>query len=266
MKSIILAAGRGSRLQELTNEKPKSMVEFCGNTIINHIIQTHKTVNIKNIHVVTGYCAEKLKEHLGEEEATFHHNTLWAETNMVYSLFCALSSIENNDDIIISYSDILYTPQVLSKLIDSKHDLSIVVDKKWESLWTKRMSSPLNDAESLRLNLDNSIKRIGDKVSSYSEIEGQYIGLLKISSKIIQKIKTHYQKLEDTHSKNKEVLRNMYMTDFIQSIIDELCPAQAVFIEGGWLEIDTLQDLKAYKNFKHSWKPLEYLNALEADV
>ena len=115
MKAIILAAGQGTRLRPFTNDRPKCMVEFNDKPIINYIIETMHYVEISDIHIVTGYKSEVLKAHLKNEKGvTFHLNKEYDSTNMLYSLWCA--SNEFNDDVIISYSDIIYSKDQLIKI------------------------------------------------------------------------------------------------------------------------------------------------------
>ena len=100
------------------------------------------------------------------------------------------------------------------------------------------MDNPLEDAETLKIK-DNSIIEIGNKANSLNEIEGQYIGLIKISKRVLKQVKDFYYSLERDN--------NMYMTTFIQLIIDNLLTVSPVYIQGGWLEIDTLDDLQRYE-------------------
>jgi len=167
---------------------------------------------------------------------------------MVYTLFCAEN--EMNDDIIVSYSDIVYTENVLKKLTHSESDFAVIVDKGWERLWKARMGNPLDDAETMKVALDENIIELGKKPNSYSEIQGQYIGLLKISKNIIGRIAKFYHGLDRKAIYDGKDYENMYMTSFIQLVIDNLVPVKAVFINGGWVEIDSLGDLAIYDNYE----------------
>lgn len=239
MKAIILAAGQGTRLRPLTNDRPKCMVEFNDKPIINYIIETMHYVGISDIHIVTGYKSEVLKEHLAnEKEITFHLNKEYNSTNMLYSLWCASSVF--NDDVIISYSDIIYSNDILQKLVDCKAAISITIDKDWLKLWELRMEDPLLDAESLLLDKDENIMGIGKKADSCDEIQGQYMGLIKISKSAWVKIIDVYNTISDS--------RNMYMTDFLQLIVDYGMTVKSVPVHGGWIEIDNLNDLEVYQN------------------
>lgn len=238
MKLIILAAGQGTRLQPLTNNIPKCMVKYQDKPLIDYILEVTK--DIEKRYIVTGYKSEVLKEYLKEQNLTFIYNKDYNKTNMVTSLFCAKEFM--NDDLIISYSDIIYKKEVIEKLIKSKYDISVVVDKQWKKLWLQRMQNPLDDAETLKIK-DNKIIELGKKTKDYSEIEGQYIGLIKISKNTIQKILAFYNNLsKDRYYDNKD-FDNMYMTSFIQLIIDNLYDVNPIFINGSWLEVDCIEDL-----------------------
>ena len=97
---------------------------------------------------------------------------------MAVSLFC--SKEEWTEDIIISYGDIVFNKKTLLTLIDEQHNFSVVVDKNWLKLWEVRMESPINDAETLKLDNNSFLIEIGKKPLSLDQIEGQYIGLIKI--------------------------------------------------------------------------------------
>ena len=241
MKVIMLAAGQGTRLRPLTDTKPKCMVEYNGKAIIDYILETMKHCNLFDVAIVNGYKKDVLTNYLKDEKLTFYHNKNFDKTNMVSTLFCAEEFMD--DDIIISYADIVYKEEVLQSLIDSDTDISVVVDKKWKELWSQRMDNPLEDAETLKIE-DNKIVELGKKPNSYDDIEGQYIGLIKISKKILPKIIEYYKSLDRESIYDGKDYDNMYMTSFIQMIIDNLNDVTPVFINGGWTEIDAIDDLK----------------------
>jgi L-glutamine-phosphate cytidylyltransferase len=253
MKAIILAAGQGTRLQPLTNEKPKCMVKYNHKPIIDHIIEVIKLCNINDIAVVNGYKKEVLEAYLIDQDISFFTNDKYDTTNMVSTLFSALDYMD--DDIIISYADIIYKKEVLDKLIRSKANFSVVIDKKWKELWSVRMDDPLVDAETLKIK-NGKIIELGKKPKSYDDIEGQYIGLIKISKCVLAKFIDYYFSLNQLILYDTKDFDNMYMTSLIQLVIDNLFDISPVFINGGWLEIDTLDDLYKYKNSNFSLEVL----------
>ncbi len=241
MKMLIVAAGQGTRLRPLTNEMPKCMVKFKNKSIIDYILKAAKNCGINDIAIINGYKFEVLEKYLKSENLKFFNNKNYDKTNMVSSLFCAEEFMD--DDLIISYADIIYQKQILEKLMNSKDNFSVVVDRKWKELWSLRMENPLDDAETLKIK-NGSIIEIGKKANSYYEIEGQYIGLFKISKKIIHQVIKFYHNLNKAGVYDGKNFDNMFMTSFIQMIIDNLLNVTPIFIDGGWVEIDSLDDLK----------------------
>jgi L-glutamine-phosphate cytidylyltransferase len=133
MKAIILAAGEVTRLRPFTKDKPKCMVPFQGKPIIEHILNCLSEKSNLHITVIVGYKKDLLKSFIRnnfkDSEIKFYENPDYFKTNMVYTFFCARKEFE--DDIIISYSDIVYSHSVLDKLLSTKEDICVVVDKNW---------------------------------------------------------------------------------------------------------------------------------------
>ncbi len=247
MKLIVLAAGEGTRLRPLTNDKPKCMVDYKGKPILSYIMENASISGIKDVHVVTGYRSDVIKETLKHDiNTTIHTNQNYANTNMVSTLFCADAVLQG--DCIISYADIVYNNSVLEALINEKSS-AIVIDRQWRKLWELRMENPLEDAETLKLDGDNIIE-LGKKPTSYDDIEGQYIGLIKFSTDDIERIKGIYESLDKDVLYDGKNFDNMFMTSFLQLLINKGVKFKACFIDGGWLEIDSLDDLKALQNYE----------------
>ena len=131
---IILAAGQGTRLRPLTTNKPKCMVEYNQKPIIEYILEASSGYGFRNVVIVNGYKKEVLEDHLKNRNINFITNEDYDKTNMVSTLFCAKDFMD--EDLIISYADIVYKKEILDKLIASKDDFSVVVDKDWRKLWS----------------------------------------------------------------------------------------------------------------------------------
>ena len=237
MKALILAAGQGTRLRPLTDERPKCMVEYQGRPLIEYTLDALSQNQISKVGVVVGYCASRI----AYPGVVKFFNSQFAHTNMVESLFCAEKFLD--DDTIVIYGDIIFRPDVLSRLIAAPYEISVVIDLKWQELWAKRMEDPLLDAETLKLNNNGQIVELGKKPKSFDDIQGQYIGLFKLRSDAIPRIKAFYHTLDREAEYDGKQFHQMYMTSFLQRIADELMPLTAVSIEGGWLEVDSPGDL-----------------------
>ena len=240
MKAIILVAGEGTRLRPYTLDCPKCMVEVDGTSLIDRQIAVLKSQGIADIVLVGGYKHEMLQG----KASRLKVNPRYHETNMVWTLFCAENEIEG--DVIISYGDIVYSKEVLQELLKSKADIAVTIDKDWESYWRARNEDPLDDAETLKLDPKGCIVEIGQKPKSLSEIEGQYMGLIKLSSKGSIQLKSIFKNLFDnTELVYDKSFENAYMTDLLQVVINKKIPVQSVPIFAGWVEIDTVSDLKS---------------------
>tara|TARA_Y100000590_G_scaffold410061_1_gene502793 strand:- start:2310 stop:3104 length:795 start_codon:yes stop_codon:yes gene_type:complete len=249
MNAIILAAGEGKRLRPLTNDRAKCLINFHGKTLLDRQISIFKKCGINDISIVTGYNANMFQDNKLE----YFFNDNFKNTNMVKSLFCAEEKITQST--IVSYGDIIFESKVLEKLIESKDDFSIVIDKNWEEYWKLRFENPIHDAESLKLDQENFITDIGQKVEDIQDIEGQYIGLMKFqndASEIIKKL--FYKCQREFNEKRINLLNsnttfdNTYMTDILQGLIHQGEKLKAVNIENGWLEFDNMNDYELYVN------------------
>ena len=245
IKIIILAAGKGERLLPLTKDKPKAMVSIFGKPILDHQLNIIKKVGITKTIIITGYCKEKINY----KNIEYFTNEKYDSTNMVETLFC--SNKEMEDSFIVSYGDIIYEQKILEYLANDASDISVVVDKGWKKLWNIRSNDPINDAESLEIK-NNKITSIGQKINSLDEPCGQFIGLMKFQGKGIEYLKSTYEILKQKSMKNNgfykknKKFNQMYMTDLLQEIINSGFVIKPLIINGGWLEIDTINDHKKY--------------------
>lgn len=253
---IILAAGLGSRLKPLTNNHPKCLTMFVGKSILERQLEIFNYYKIKNITVVTGYLEKKIQY----KNINKIYNPSFNSTNMVYSLLCAREFIKNSSsDLIISYGDIFFEEKVLFKLLQSKSDISMIIDKSWKKIWKLRFNNPLDDAETLILDDNGFIKEIGNKTKDYNKIQGQYIGLIKIDNTKLLSFVDYYDFLKRKNQSNFEDFENMYMTTFIQKLIDNNWKVRPVFVNNGWLEFDSLKDIKLYNNLYREKKLKEFI-------
>jgi L-glutamine-phosphate cytidylyltransferase len=247
LNAIILAAGKGERLRPLTNDKPKCLVELFGKSLLEWQINSFQSFGITDITVVTGYMSNKIDF----PSVNIIKNENFDSTNMVETLFCAEEKF--TDSTIISYGDIIFESSILKKLISSQHDFSIIIDKNWLNYWKLRFENPLDDAESLELNSDGYLTSIGQKIFDITKIQGQYIGLMKFQNSGISNLQKFYHDAKNKAKSGKNPLndkvdfKKSYMTDLLNSMILENFNLKAIEIQNGWLELDSINDLKIYE-------------------
>lgn len=240
MKAIVLAAGQGTRLRPYTNERPKCMVELRGKPLIGHQVDVLHHAGITDLHVVAGYLADRLTQ----PGLTKHINPAFASTNMVATLFCARELLTSDEDVIITYGDIVYESRVLEALVASDAPIALGVDLDWRKFWEARMDDPLSDAETLKLEDTDRIVELGKKPTSYDQIMGQYMGLIKIRADHVRKLVDAWDALDRDALYDGKDVDNMFMTSFLQHLIDQGWDVRAAFTHNGWLEVDAPEDLE----------------------
>lgn len=256
MKVIILAAGQGTRLRPLTDDKPKCLVEVNGRSILERQLDTMRLCGIQDadITIVAGYRGDVLQHRFAKTQISILVNEDFETTNMVYSLMCARKLMETQEDILISYGDIIYNEAVLKRILASDASASVIVDDGWYSYWSERCENPLDDAETLMFDGEDYLTEIGQKTTELEKVQSQYIGLMRFKG---EGLKAMLNLAEEARKRSAEgtalwrttrTYQKMYMTDLLQGLIDEGNKLKALHIERGWFEIDDCEDLKVVES------------------
>lgn len=243
-RTVILAAGEGTRLRPLTDHLPKTLVPLGGEPLLSRQMTVLHRAGITDISIVAGYCAEALEG----RGARLFHNPRYATTNMVASLYCAKPLFDGDDDVVVAYGDIVYEPRVLARLLATEAPIAVVVDLGWQRLWQLRMDDPLSDAETMKLDAAGHIVELGRKPRSLADIQGQYIGLFKVSRAFAPEFFARYEQLPGNALFEGRPRDKMYMTSYLQHQIDHGVPVHAATVTNGWLEVDSVQDLQRYES------------------
>lgn len=235
MRAIILAAGRGSRMQHLTEDRPKCLVELHGRPLLQWQRDALSGAGISDVAVVTGY----LREQLADRGLHEFNNPIWDRTNMVASLACASEWLQQ-EPCIVSYSDIFYDAEAVRLLMENDADIAVTYDPGWLEIWAARFEDPLDDAETFRLDGDR-ITEIGNRPTDVSEVEGQYMGLLRFTPAGWAEARRIHSALPE------EKGAKLDMTSLLRAVIDAgNIPVRGVAYSGKWGEVDSSEDLAVY--------------------
>ena len=241
-KAIIIAAGLGSRLGELTKDTPKCMLEINDKCILQHQLDAYRANGITDFSVIRGYKAEKINI----PDIEYFENPDFRSNNILNSLFYAESAINGN--VIISYSDIIFEAHVVERLLASTADISIVVDVDWKSSYEHRSCHPIEEAENVIIDSNNGVVDIGKILTAPGDVHGEFIGMLKLTPKGSEIFKRHFYRAKKLFwgkpYQRAKKFQNAYMTDFLKDIAELGVPIHSVIIERGWSEIDTQEDLQ----------------------
>ena len=222
MQGLILAAGKGERMLPLTKNIPKCLVKYKNKCLIDYCLNSLKSIEC---NIIGGYKADCLKKY---KNVILNEN--YNKTGMVYSMFC----FQPKDDVLVTYSDIIYNKNVIELLQDSKDPITIICDDNYLELWNLRMNNPIEDLETLKIDEKGYVKLIGQKPKSLKEIDSQYTGIFKINKEYWDVLKEIFLKQDP----------NIHMTNFFNIAIENSIKIKTVKINKSWMEFDTISDLK----------------------
>ena len=236
VRGLILAAGRGSRLKSITEDRPKGMVALKGRPLIAWQLHALRGAGIDQIALVGGYRMQAL--------AQFHLPVIasprWSETNMVRSLMCAAEWLDHGATV-VSYSDIVYDSATVQRLTDTPSDIALTFDPAWLALWSARFADPLSDAETFAVDPSGMLTDIGRRPERISDVQGQYMGLLKFTGPGWRVISQYLGTLPSDRCDTLD------MTSLLRALIDRGVRIQAVPTAGPWAEVDNEDDLLLYE-------------------
>lgn len=236
MQAIILAAGMGKRLKELTRNNTKCMVKVNGVTLIDRMLHQIEKHHLSRIVIVVGYESRKLIDYIGmldiQTPIVFINNPFYDKTNNIYSLALAKDWL-CKDDTLLFESDLIFEDSVLDTLINDPRETLALVDK-YES-WM--------DGTCVKLGQDDSIESfVPGKKFKFNEIKDYYktVNLYKFSKHFSE---THYVPFLDAYQ--SALGQNEYYEQVLRVITMLDDPEiKAKRLDGQrWYEIDDIQDL-----------------------
>lgn len=254
MKAIVVAAGMGRRLSPYTDELPKCLVPVGERSILGWQLRAFRACGVREVVVVRGYKGDVLEERAAElwPGMRFANNAGYRDNNILLSLFCAEHELAEADEpVLITYSDIIYTTEVVRRAVASPGDVALVIDRDFAKVYEGRTDHPLEEGEVSDLFPDCRVRRVGKRALPPDEAWGEFIGLVKLSPEGVRwvmdawrELRAQYAGREDQPFQRAAAFRNAYLTDLLQHMIDAGRPVTPVEIRGAWREIDTVQDLE----------------------
>ena len=245
--ALILAAGRGSRMRALTDRQPKCLTKLAGKPLLDWQLSSLREGGAATCTVMAGYLGHMLQ---GDFITDIYPR--WAETNMVGTLAWGMRT-PLQTDCIVSYSDIVYKTDHVRSLALCPQDIAITYDTRWLELWRLRFSDPLADAETF-IQKDDLLQTIGQKALSTDEIQGQYMGLIKIRPNGWEAIAQYLSSLPN------EAADKLDMTSLLRALLENGINIGAVPVTGGWCEVDNEHDAAVYETalaqggWSHDWR------------
>ena len=231
MKAIILAAGRGTRLYPITLNKPKGLLEIGDETILDRLIYQFKESGVSDILIVVGYQKESLINHFGDSVRYSYYED-FSKTNNLHTLWSVRDEL--NDDVIITFADLVVHQSIIDKLVKSNNDITMAIDT----------SQVLDGTMRVAINNTN-IKNI--TTTTVDEADGNFIGISKISQSGCVLLLDEMSKIVDGHHE-----------DYYTIAIDQLarrgvtvgyCDVKKYI----WREIDTKEEYDELVNIYNTF-------------
>jgi len=238
-KGLILAASKGSNFGSLTDDKPKTMIKIGEDTILSKIVKTFNGRRIKDIGIVVGY----QKQTVNLPNLKYIHNDEYDTYRLLYSIYKARDVFQG--DIIMSFGDILFSEDILRKLMANKEDIVLAVDASKLGGIEKEKDLVTGEIPySKKFGAENicRVLKIQEKISDegLEEFHGEFIGILKLSEKGADIFR---KELIDLEKANLEMIQTGSLNDFINHLIKKNNPVHLEYFKGQWKDIDSIEDL-----------------------
>lgn len=246
MKAIILGAGQGIVRQNEEESFPKCLItDPFGQRVLDWILNSLKLAGVRDIVFVGGFHLEKVIPNY--PGLKYYINPNWDHTNMVESLFCAAPELDG--PFLVSYSDVVYRPNVAIDLLNSDADIALAVDRDWKERYVGRTADLLTGADKTLVE-NGRIVRIGKEIGLDLPVWGEFTGLALFNREGARILKEHYAKIRNRHiDRPFHEAANILqagLPDLLQDLIDAGVAVKPVGIRGDWAELDAPQDLAQY--------------------
>lgn len=240
MQPIIIGAGRGSRLNALTDHQPKCYAPIGGKRILDWLVEALVESELKAPVFIGGYQIDLIKQDYPEFE--FRHNTDWPNNNILASLFYAEEDM--SEGFVCSYADILYRSSVVQRAVDHPGDIVLCVDTDWRKRYEDRSLHPEDDAEKVIAEGDRVVE-VNRNITS-EDATGEYIGVAKFSKIGAELLGECYHTVRAKFAgktwRGDVVFEKAYLIHLFQHMLEQGIKFHMVTTDGAYMEIDTEED------------------------
>ena len=245
-RAVILAAGFEPQLMPLIQDRPKTMLEVKGRTILDRQVAALHGCGVRDVTVVRGY----QKERVAAAGVRLVDNDRFGETGELYSLMRARDAL--GGAFLLLYGDIIFEPSILARLLASRADIAVVVDRAFHDAYRAGLAptggpfdlvvteTPPNGRRFVAPDGGSRILRIGPEVAP-ADAHGEFIGMAMFSATGAAALQSIHDELAGGRA---EGLERASMTHILQALIDRGQPVSAVDIHQGWMEIDSFDDYR----------------------
>jgi choline kinase len=245
MRAIVIGAGRGSRLGRETDVVPKALVPVMGRPMLDWILEALGQGGFarKDVVFIGGYRADVVRARY--PDLSFIVNERWEKNNVLASLLCARAELAGG--FVSTYADIVYRGSTVKALVEARHAKVLACDTDWRRRYVDRSLHPESDGEKMRAEGERVIE-VSRRIAP-ERAAGEFIGVTKFSPDGAAELIAAYDRASTQFAGSGEPWREgrsferAYLIDLVQSMIESGSPFHRVDTHGGYMEIDTGEDL-----------------------
>ncbi len=240
-RALVLAASRGNNLYELTEDRPKAMLNIRGKPLLQRLVDEFKKCAVNDITVIAGYKSDTLDV----SGVDMRLNTRFETTGELYSLACARDKF--SDDMVIIYGDLLFRSYILQDLLERDGEIVIVVDSLLDEIgitgtpdyvWCDRP-----DDRSLFMQ-DVRLQRVSEKKTPDDPPYGRWTGMMRVRS---QGRAWLDQALDELST--RPGYEQLTLPDLLNELTRKGRPVTVHYINGHWLDVNSVNDIDRAGDF-----------------
>lgn len=246
-KAIIIAAGRGRRLMPTTADTPKCYAEVHGRRLLDHALTAFRGAGITDICFIGGYQIEKVKRDY--PQFTFRENAGWENNNILLSLMHAEDQM--SDGFVCCYSDILFTSEVVQRVLQHPGDRVLSVDTQWLERYQHRTLHPPDDGEKVTVQ-NGAVTRVHRGIVP-AQAHGEYTGIAKFTAAGAAKLRDAFHRAKESYAgkpfREAVVFEKAYLILLFQEMIEAGVTFGHADTPGSYMEVDTQEDFELARRF-----------------
>jgi L-glutamine-phosphate cytidylyltransferase len=243
VRAIVIGAGRGSRLGKETDHVPKTLVPVVGRPMLDWILDALEAAWFarRDVVFIAGYAEARVRERY--PDLCYVTNAGWQSNNILLSLLSARDELK--DGFLSTYADIVYEEAIVTKLCAAREDFVLGCDSAWRRRYVARTQHPESDAEKLRAD-GRRLLEISRRIPA-ERADGEFIGVMKVSAPGAREFLARFDAERAAHAggeyREGRSFERAYLIDFLADLLEQGVAMHREVTHGGYMEIDTLEDL-----------------------
>jgi choline kinase len=247
MRAIIIGAGRGRRLMPTTADTPKCFAEVQGRRLLDWALRAFADAGVTDVCFIGGYQIDKVRRDY--PQLTFRHNADWERNNILASLMHAEGLMSQG--FICCYSDILFTSDVIRRVLANPADIALSVDTRWLDRYQHRTQHPPDDAEKVTAQ-NGHVTRVHRGIRP-AEAYGEYTGIAKFTAAGAAILREHFHRARAAHAgkpwREAAVFEKAYLILLFQDMIEAGVKMAHADTPGSYMEVDTQEDFELARKY-----------------